>query len=237
MYKAFWALLCCAMLFVIFPVSANGDEWNKRTVVTFSAPVELPGIVLPAGTYVFKLADSMSDRHIVQVFNAEENHIYATILAIPDYRLTPKEKTVMSLEERPINTPEALRAWFYPGDNFGQEFVYPKARAKELAEITKVPVLSAEVTPMEQPEELLKAPVVAETPDRREVEIAELMTIPPIQPREVVPIEPVEPAAPVETAAPIAELPKTASPLPLTGMLGFAALGFAGLLKAISKRS
>src|ERR1051326_3848211 len=75
---------------------ASAQSWNKRTVVTFSGPVEIPGVgaqVLPAGTYVFKLLDSQSDRHIVQVFNKNETHIYATILAIPNWRLQPTDKT------------------------------------------------------------------------------------------------------------------------------------------------
>jgi hypothetical protein len=84
--------------------------------------------VLPAGTYVFKILDSQSDRHIVQIFNADETQIYATILAIPNYRLKATDKTVVTFRERPAGEPEALRAWFYPGRNWGEEFVYPKAK-------------------------------------------------------------------------------------------------------------
>ena len=114
---------------------AKADDWNQKTVVTFSGPVEIPGVhlngwgVLPAGTYVFKLLDSQSDRHIVQIFNQDESKIYATILAIPNYRLKPTDKTVMTFRERPAGEPEALRAWFAPGMNSGQEFVYPKEKA------------------------------------------------------------------------------------------------------------
>jgi len=105
-----------------FPSGVNADAWNKKTTVTFSVPVEIPGVgaqVLPAGTYVFKLLDSSSDRHIVQIFNKRENHVYATILAIPNYRLQSTDKTVMTFRERSVGSPEAIRAWFYPGRNWG----------------------------------------------------------------------------------------------------------------------
>ena len=93
--------------------------------------------VLPAGTYVFKLMNSSSNRHIVQIFNKDETKIYATILAIPNYRLVPKNKTVITFNEGVRGQPEAIRAWFYPGANWGEEFVYPKAKAVELAKVTK----------------------------------------------------------------------------------------------------
>jgi hypothetical protein len=131
----------------LFPSNATANEWNKKTLLTFDQPVELPGIVLPAGSYIFKLFDSESDRHIVQVFNKDGNHLDATILAIPDYRLTPTGKTVVKFSETPAGNPEAIKAWFYPGDNFGEEFVYPKSRAMELAKRTNQPVIS---TPDEQ---------------------------------------------------------------------------------------
>src|SRR5690242_6885489 len=82
-------VFCVALLGAAVAAPALADEWNRKTTVTFSAPVEIPGVhlkgwgVLPAGTYVFKIMDSLSDRHIVQIFNADETTLYATILAIP----------------------------------------------------------------------------------------------------------------------------------------------------------
>lgn len=138
-----WAMLSTAVLgFGLMAVRATADEWDQKTTVTFSAPVEVPGRVLPAGTYVFKLLDSPSDRHIVQIYDADEKKLYATILAVPDYRLKPTDKPVLRFEERPSGQPEALEAFFYPGDNFGQQFVYPHKRAVELAKRTNHDVLS-----------------------------------------------------------------------------------------------
>jgi len=113
-----------ALLGAMFSPGARADDWNRKTTMTFSGPVEIPGVhlkgwgVLPAGTYVFKILDSQSDRHIVQIFNQDETIIYATILAIPNYRLQSTDKTVLTFRERPSGQPEALRAWFYPGRNW-----------------------------------------------------------------------------------------------------------------------
>src|SRR6476619_4692351 len=150
LFKAATTVGCMALMGVILAPGAKADDWNRKTVITFSGPVEIPGVhlagwgVLPAGTYVFKILDSLSDRHIVQIFSKDELTIYATILAIPNYRLKATDKTVMTFRERPAGEPEALRAWFYPGKNWGEEFVYPKAKAMVLAKATNTPVLFTE---------------------------------------------------------------------------------------------
>src|SRR4029077_17448224 len=173
--KAVFCLLAVTMLGAIVAPSARADEWNKKTVVTFSQAVEVPGKVLPAGTYTFVLLDSPSDRHIVQIFDADGSHIIATVLAINNYRLKPTGDTVVKFAERSGDNPEALKGWFYPGDNFGQEFVYPKQRATELAAIVKepIPALAADST------DLKSVPIVAETPEQKEVPVAEVIMFAP----------------------------------------------------------
>src|SRR5215471_21267227 len=79
----------------------QGDQWDKKTIVTFSTPIEVPGRVLAAGTYIFKLLDSPSNRHIVEIYNQDETKLQTMILAVPDERLEPKGKTVITFEERP----------------------------------------------------------------------------------------------------------------------------------------
>jgi hypothetical protein len=116
------------MLCAVFGAGVRADTWDKKTIVTFSESVEIPGQVLPAGTYVFKLANTVSDRHIVQIWTEDETHILATIIAIPNYRLELSNRPVFEFDERPGNSPMALRSWFHPGDNSGQEFVYPRYR-------------------------------------------------------------------------------------------------------------
>lgn len=249
LFKAATTVCCMVMMGVVLAPNANADAWNRKTTITFSGPVEIPGVhlagfgILPAGTYVFKILDSQSDRHIVQIFDKDETTIYATILAIPNYRLKATDKTVVTFTERPAGQPEALRAWFYPGRNWGEEFVYPKSRALELAKASNMPVL---YTPTEIPVEvaepirtaeapvvveLKRAPVMAITPKGEEVQLAEVVTAPPAD----------EPVVTVAQAAPVAAvvektLPATASPLPLLALLGFLALGGAMSLKALENR-
>jgi hypothetical protein len=140
--QAVLAAFCVVTLGVGLTPKAAADERDKKTIVTFSAPVEVPGKALPAGTYVFKLLDSTSNRNIVQIFDKDEKQLLATILAIPDYRLKPTDKPVIKFEERASNAPEAIKAFFYPGDDYGLQFVYPHDKAVQLAKRTKQNVLS-----------------------------------------------------------------------------------------------
>jgi hypothetical protein len=117
--------ICATLLCLMLSPRAKADEWNKKTIVTFQVPVEIPGETLPSGTYVFQLLNSPSDRHIVQIWNADETHLIATILANPEYRLEPAQETILHFDERPGDSPMALESWFYPGDTIGQQFVYP----------------------------------------------------------------------------------------------------------------
>jgi hypothetical protein len=232
--KAATTVGCLALVSAVFAPPASADDWNRKTTVTFSAPVEIPGVhlkgwgVLPAGTYVFKILDSQSDRHIVQIFNKDETTIYATILAIPNYRLKATDKTVITFRERAAGEPEALRAWFYPGRNWGEEFVYPKSKASVLAKSTNVPVLFVQTElPVEVDEpmkftaavaEFKSAPVMAIQASGEEVEAATVVTAPPAE------------------AAMAKTLPGTASSLPLLALFGLLALGGAMALRVAERR-
>ena len=224
------AVFCIAALCMLFVPAAMADDWNRKTVVTFSGPVEVPGVgaqTLPAGTYVFKIMDSLADRHIVQIFDKEETHVFTTILAIPNYRLKTTNKTVITFRERPAGQPEALRAWFYPGHEWGEEFVYAKSRAVELAKETNEPVLATPIELATAPVEALKtAPVVAVDPKGEPVELAQVVEPPPAAAAE-----------PVTMAAATEPLPKTASPLPMIGLIGVLALGLGLAISAFSKRT
>jgi len=129
-FKAFAAASCLGLLAF---VPASADQWNKRTIITVGEPVQVPGKVLQPGKYVMRLMDSPSNRHIVQIFNEREDQLQTTILAIPNYRLQPTGNTEFQWWETPAGQPRAMRAWFYPGDNFGQEFAYPKNEAVSIA--------------------------------------------------------------------------------------------------------
>ena len=227
-FKVGAMMFCLTLVTLAFPPRGNADEWNKKTTVTFRVAVEIPGVgaqVLPAGTYVFKLLDSLSDRNIVQIFNERGDHVYATILAIPNYRLQVTSKTVMTFRERAAGEPEAIRAWFYPGNNWGQEFVYPKQRAIELAKITNQPVLAM---PTELATNLTLPIASADEPPVIALKQAPIDAVKPTG--EVVPVAEVVEAPPVQTAKAVSNpLPKTASLLPLVGLIGLLSL-FAGFV-------
>lgn len=137
-------LLLTVLLIMAGVVSA--DQQNKKTVFTFKDSVQVPGSTLPAGTYVFKLANSDANRHIVQIYNQDETKLITTILAVPNSQLTPSGETIITYAKAPANQPAALEAWFYPGDNFGQQFVYPEGVASELSTLNtlKVPSTGSE---------------------------------------------------------------------------------------------
>ena len=136
------AICCAAMLTVLAAPGVRADQWNKKTILTFSGPVQIPGATLPAGSYVFKLADLSGNRHVVQVFDKDEKKIFATLLAIPNERLEVKDDPVVMFAERPAGSPQAVQVWFYPGERIGNEFVYPKSMAMKLAKANRQSVLA-----------------------------------------------------------------------------------------------
>jgi hypothetical protein len=130
-----FSIATAAAAFVFFATPAQANEWNELTYFTFSAPVALPGVALPAGTYMFKHPD-VNDRQVVQVFSQDGQTIYGSFLTIPERRLTPSDQPTVTLEETPAGTPEAIKAWFYPGRTTGDEFIYPEEQAPRLARAT-----------------------------------------------------------------------------------------------------
>jgi LPXTG-motif cell wall-anchored protein len=210
--------------------AANADEWNQKTVVKFSESVEIPGQVLPAGTYVFKLLNSTSNRNIIQVFNKDENHVFGTFLAIPSHRARPSEKTVIRFEERAAGSPQALKAWFYPNRTSGHEFVYPKNEALELAKANDMPVPSMPtdlIRNITQPAITLNGPEImalttatltAEEPNGDEVQLAAAF-----------------PNGNATTQLP-AELPATGSPMPFIGLVGLVSLAVAAIFRRRAAR-
>ena len=221
--KALWIGIALSLFACVPASSARADEWTKSTKITFSQPVDVAGHVLVAGTYLFKMAD-VNDRHIVTIFSADGKKVIATVMTIPDYRLKATDKTVIKFREVPAGSPEAIRAWFYPGRTIGEEFIYPKHRARELAKASKV-VVPAHEADVNDDKALVAAPIVAVTPEEKEVPVtAAIQTTP------------VEPVATVARNEPV-ELPHTASSLPVFIFLGFASLGLAFGLMAFGRRA
>jgi hypothetical protein len=222
---------------------ANADTFNKKTKVTFSGPVEVPNafakngtMVLPAGTYVFRLLDSQSSRHIVEVTNLRQDHVYTTILAVPDYRVNATSKTVMYFTESKAGAAPPIKAWFYPGDNTGQRFVYPKAKATEIAAAVNQPVPFHEAPKIEKAN-VEQIPVQIQTPAKQQVAYAPA-TFDKVDATDTAGVDG---EAVTETAAakpsptqPARTLPKTASPIPLIGLFGLSSLVAGLLLRRLS---
>jgi LPXTG-motif cell wall-anchored protein len=203
----------------------HADEWTKTTKVTFSDDVQVPGKVLPAGTYTFRLMDSPANRHVVQVFNEDGTHLITTVLAIPNYRLEVSGHTILAFAERPAGEPEALKAWFYPGDNFGQEFVYPKSEAAVLSQLNNTVVPTTESAPAPAAPE----PVADATPAAAPVPETQPTVTTEQQQPDTAPMPVQQPATPTE-------LPKTGSDLPLIGFAGLIALGGALALRSSGRQ-
>jgi hypothetical protein len=232
-----FALASTLTLFAVgFSPAARADEWNKKTVITITEPILVPNKLLDPGKYVLKLLDSQSDRHIVQIFNETESNIITTILAIPNYRLQPTGKSAFMFWETPAGQPRALRAWFYPGDNFGQEFAYPRAMYLELAANSKK---------MQQPQTQSQTASVSEAD--RSVEEApkpEPAPAPAAAPEAVAETQPAETPAAAPEPAPApepeptpTELPHTASYYPLIALAGLASLGVFLVMSVRTRRS
>jgi len=131
--------------FITKPVLA--DEMNKRVEFQFSGSVEIPGKVLAPGKYVFELANDASDRNIVQIFSEDSNgndSLVENVLTIPDYISNTPGKPIVRFEERSAGSPEAIHSWFYPGDNTGWEFVYPKEQSSDSSQESSAPSPSTE---------------------------------------------------------------------------------------------
>jgi hypothetical protein len=203
---------------------AQADQWDKRTILTVDQPIQVTETLLEPGQYVLKLADSNSDRHIVQIFNSDQTRIIDTVLAIPNYRLQPTGHSRFAFWETPPGNAKALRAWFYPGDNFGQEFRYPKRLA--MLE-TAAPVLPA----LEPP---AAAAPQAEPPAPTQPEPQSMLKEPhqetqPIETAQNVPPQALPPSQGEEQAP--EKLPTTASVYPLVGLSGLLSFGVYGLLQ------
>jgi hypothetical protein len=118
-----------------FARPAQASDFDKLTYVTISGPVEIPGVALPAGTYIFKLADPDTGNRVVQVLSKDGKTVYATFFSLPETRPAPAGEKIVTLYEGGMaaGSPEAIKAWFYPGETTGFEFVYPREQAKKAA--------------------------------------------------------------------------------------------------------
>lgn len=132
-------LLACVMV-----TPSTAQPFDKRTIFTFSGPVSMPGVTLPAGEYLFRLANPDSGRNVVQVLNAEGTKPYGIFFAMRAERLEPASTPEVRFMETSAGMPAAIKTWWYPGERSGYEFVYPKEQARRLAQGASQPVLTTQ---------------------------------------------------------------------------------------------
>jgi hypothetical protein len=226
----------------LFNPALKADEYNRQTVITISQPLEVPGVVLVPGTYVMRLFNSSSDRHIVQFMTEDRKQQLALTFAVSAERIRPTGKTVLTMYEGTRDAPPALRTWFYPGDVVGQEFLYPHEQALRISARTKTTVPEVETAQAESTKESAEVVTPAAEPvqkaESREEPVliakAEPAPAPIAEPEPQQPAaEPQSPPAAIAQEAPIAKsesqpdsLPHTASNGPLAALIG----GFSLLL-------
>jgi len=237
------------------PTAAFADEWNKKTIMTINESIQVPGKVLPPGKYVMRLLDSPSNRHIVQIYDGTEQHLQTTVLAIPNYRLQPTGDTRFTFWETPAGQPKALRSWFYPGDNFGQEFAYPKEAAVAIAQTNN----QAVVTTFAQTEQDLTTARVGSVNstgtemdldrqtyarnDNTQPNTPAPATVRPatVRPATVAPRTEMAQNTPAATPSPMTpapqSLPRTGSELPLVGLIGMGSLAAAAAIRRFNRVS
>jgi hypothetical protein len=141
-------VLCCAAAMAAFtaPLAyAQGGtaQWKMKTHLTFSGPVQIPGKTLPAGTYTFRAMDLLANRNVIQILDKDEQELIATVMTQSDSKLEPSGDNVVMFSERPAGQPTAIKTWYYPGQTIGNEFVYPRAQAIEIAKANNTTVLSS----------------------------------------------------------------------------------------------
>jgi hypothetical protein len=212
----------------VVTVRAKADVWDKKTVFSVNQPIQVQETYLEPGTYVFKLHNSSSNRHIVQIYNRDENRLINTVMATPNYRLQPTDGSRFTFYETPPGTARAMRAWFYPGDNYGQEFTYPKQLRHIAMAVPPKPPPSPIVTqPAEPANSALEPQAATEPPPREKPELIARNNPEPQAPK----TEPATAPAPPKHEEP-ADLPKTATSFPLIGFGGLLSLVAFGLMRS-----
>ncbi len=230
---AFGALLWAPLL--VLPAKAS--EWDKMTIVKFNQPVEIPNHVLPAGEYVMKLIDADGERDIVQFYTKDEKKLVATVIGISDYRMEPTDKTVITFERRSDTAPEAIKSWFYPGEDYGIDFVYPPVHAMHVTENTP-PAASSPSSASIQAPALAPAPPAEQKTDLPLLSMNQpdaAMEAPESAPAPAAAATEPQPAP--DPPATAKELPHTASDLPVSALLGTFSLGLGAGARAFHRHS
>jgi hypothetical protein len=128
------SVLGLMLTFTIMVPVVDADGWNQATRFTFSQPVQVPGHILPAGTYLFQLVGD--NHHLVQIFSEDRTEV-AILYSIPRERYGRSDEVAITFANRGGTQPQAIVAWYFVGETEGHQFLYPKHEAQELAHATQ----------------------------------------------------------------------------------------------------
>lgn len=237
--RIFTLMVCVTLFGLALGPNSKASDFDKKTILTFSESVQIPGAVLGAGTYVVQRADPGGNPDVVRFLSSDGMHVYATVLTIPAERGTPPDKPEVTFAETRGGTPQALKKWWYPGETTGEEFIYPKGTPVMMAKASNLEMPARSNRAASAPSEPAPAPAEQQASSSAtepsyepsssagEVEIAQVTNPTP------------EPSSPQSSASSTASgssqkqpesLPKTASDIPLLALLGvLTSLGGAGL--------
>ena len=229
----------------LFASAAQAQTEDKKTYFTFSGPVAVPGATLPAGKYLFRIVDTTTSRKVIQVMSSDQKKSFAMMNTIPDTRRDPAKDATVAFYETPRGTAAAVKSWWYPGETIGYQFIFPRNQAIKIAKDTGKPVLTTKTEAPTSPVTRVdasgnEADAVASN-DSDSTSTVFNRNTGSVASTEGVDRTPPQAAAPqpVPTTSTVArnELPRTASNLPLVGLIGMiAALGFVTLQMGRSAR-
>jgi hypothetical protein len=206
-------LIMVGFAVLLASAAARANTIDKLTYMTFSGPVQIPGVTLKAGTYRFHVTNPTTNPYVLQVLSRDGMTVYSQFLTIPAYRATPTADATVTLRETRADTPPAIRSFFEGGKREGYEFIYPSAMPS-----VSEPSPSAAVTPAAVKPAAEQA--VRPAPVQQQAEANASPTVAPVQPasKQAAPAAAPQSATPSTSAKP--ELPRTASTLPAIGLTG-----------------
>ena len=140
--------LACAVALLsgVFVTPGAAQTFDRRTLFTFNAPVAMPGVTLPAGQYLFRVANPDTSAKVVQVLSADGAKPYGLFFSYPAERSEASDKPEVRFMETAKGMPAAIKTWWYPGERRGYEFIYPKEHATRLAKGAEQPVLTTQAS-------------------------------------------------------------------------------------------
>jgi len=134
--------LICAVSVLVTGAFAQAQTVDKKVYFTFSGPVEIPGATLPAGKYLFHLADPDSGRQVLQVQSADGKKVYGMFFSMPLQRPTAPDEAEVRFMETASGSPAVISTLWYGGERSGRELIYPRQQALRIAQTTNMTVLT-----------------------------------------------------------------------------------------------